>query len=519
VRFRRPAQLVVVAVVAPVYSTVLVLIRGNPSISLDPGIFLSVAARLAHGDRLYVDVWDNKPPFFYYTDAIAFEVAGWRGPFAIDVLWVSAAAIFTWLLLATSNASTWTRVAGLLVYPLLLTGAWYFAGMSELPPLALAPAVAWFWLRGNVVAAGLLLGVLAFFRPDYGLVLAALIVAPSIAGRPDRSRLRRNFLRLSLAFAATTAASVAVLQARGELTAYVDTMRANLGYPNQALVSAIGERPGVIGHLMVVVRNLGTDRPRGVLFALVVSALGVVLIVGRRGRLHARTELGGQPRSASRLLIAFVIGTGVATVATLALTAIWDHNLELIALPGTLATCLLVSRLDEAVQGRWQRIAAISTIAVACSVAFGGFALASPHASDARQATAASWWHTPRSPSAIALNDEAVRMPGSRITYARLGTNRDDGHAAFTDKRLSLACPFFHQYPFSSNLDQVLSCLRNKRPKLLLVGPSFDPQDRRRTRRWDAFVSNGRRLLRTGYVQVHVAQVEGRKIEVWRRSR
>ena len=32
----------------------------------DRGIFVSIAERLLAGDKLYVDVWENKDPIFYY---------------------------------------------------------------------------------------------------------------------------------------------------------------------------------------------------------------------------------------------------------------------------------------------------------------------------------------------------------------------------------------------------------------------------------------------------------------------
>src|SRR5439155_4967560 len=130
---------------APFYAGALVALRGRPTIRSDAGIFLSVGARLLHGDRLYSGVWDNKSPFFYYTYALGLKVAGWRGPFLIDIVWISIAAIFAWLLVAEAGGSTWTRAVGGVTYPLLLTGAWYSAGYSELPALALAPAVGWLW--------------------------------------------------------------------------------------------------------------------------------------------------------------------------------------------------------------------------------------------------------------------------------------------------------------------------------------------------------------------------------------
>ena len=53
------------------YAALLVVVRGRPSLESDAGIFLSVAGRLLDGDRLYVDVLDNKDPLFYYSHAAA----------------------------------------------------------------------------------------------------------------------------------------------------------------------------------------------------------------------------------------------------------------------------------------------------------------------------------------------------------------------------------------------------------------------------------------------------------------
>jgi hypothetical protein len=130
------------------------MLRGRPGIDADAGIFLSVAARLVHGDHLYTGVWDHKPPFFYYAHALAFDLGGWRGPFLLDAFWVSIATISIWLLLRAIGVSPWTRTVGAAVYPLMLTGAWYYAGYSELPALALAPAILWLSLRRSTLAAG-----------------------------------------------------------------------------------------------------------------------------------------------------------------------------------------------------------------------------------------------------------------------------------------------------------------------------------------------------------------------------
>ena len=60
-------------------------LRVTPQVWGDPGVWLSVAARLLDGDRLYADVLDNKDPFFFYSYALSLRVAGVRGPFALEV--------------------------------------------------------------------------------------------------------------------------------------------------------------------------------------------------------------------------------------------------------------------------------------------------------------------------------------------------------------------------------------------------------------------------------------------------
>ena len=127
----------------------LVVVRGRPSVESDSGIFLSVAERLLQGDRLYVDVVDNKDPLFYHAHAAALAIGDWRAPFLLDVIWLAVAAASTFLLLRALGSDRLTAVIGFVCFPLLLTGVWYFAGHSMLAALAFAPAIAWLWIRGS----------------------------------------------------------------------------------------------------------------------------------------------------------------------------------------------------------------------------------------------------------------------------------------------------------------------------------------------------------------------------------
>lgn len=58
----------------------------------DVGIFVYMADRLVQGDRLYVDVWDNKPPLRPLLDQLAFMVFG-RSPASLIFLLI----VLSWL--------------------------------------------------------------------------------------------------------------------------------------------------------------------------------------------------------------------------------------------------------------------------------------------------------------------------------------------------------------------------------------------------------------------------------------
>lgn len=495
------------------YASLLVALRGRPTIKEDSGIFLSVTAGLVHGDRLYTGVWDNKPPFFYYADALAYLAGGWRGPFLIDVVWVALAVIGMWRLLVVARAGPATVVAGTVVYPLMLTGAWYFAGYSELPALALAPLVGWCWLAGWPVATGALLGVVAFLRPDYALIFAALIIAPVVVLRPTRSELGRSILRLTAGFAAVALLSVGVLLARGELTGYFHTMTGNVGYEDQALQQS-KRLTGFGGHLRVAWSVFGGNLQRTVLAVLVLSALAAVLLYESRAQLRRRPRVDGAPHTPSPIG-ALAVGTAIAAFVTLGLTALWVHSLELVALPATFATCALVATVEASATRRWIALGATAAIAVVGTLAFGGLSLDSPASPQSAQPFS-NWRRAPYSVSALVLDAAAAKVPhqDSPISYARLGINDDDGHGAFIDGNLKLACPRFHQYPFSARLGQVVTCLRRRKPDLILVGAFFIA---RGWLPWNEFVSESRGLLRARYREVVNAPDDGGRVTVWER--
>ncbi len=67
---------VVIAITVPQAQSI------GPQPNGDYGFFTAVAERLVAGDRLYVDIWDNKDPFVFYSIAVA-RAAGIWGAWAL----------------------------------------------------------------------------------------------------------------------------------------------------------------------------------------------------------------------------------------------------------------------------------------------------------------------------------------------------------------------------------------------------------------------------------------------------
>jgi hypothetical protein len=504
---------------ALLYSAALVILRGRPTIRNDAGIFLSVGGLLTHGARLYAGVWDNKPPLFYYDYAITILAGGWRGPFVLDIVWIWVACVSMGLLLRALGASRLTVAVGVIVYPVLLTGAWYYAGYSELPTLALLTVTAWLWMRGSPLGAGLVLGLMIFFHPEYCVVALAVMAAPVVTGTLRGHALGPRVVRLLVGAGGSVAVIVAIMAARGELSGYVSTMWGDVGYPDRKL--AVLDLPtGVAGHVTLLRRLVDSDAARRACLILVLVWGAAWYLVWRRR--HGTGAPADAPGAASTLVACWVLAT-LSSVGVLIFTTLFDHDLQLMALPGALTICVIAAWIEQA--GLPQRAmlpAVVLTIALG-AVAFGGVvagSLASGGSVESPQPLS-EWVHTPPSITAELLNRGAsISGKHGGVTYARLGSNDDDAHGVFIDGDLHLACPVFDQYPFSANLNQTLHCLMTTRPDLVVVGAGFAPLSRRTPQpnydaNWNAFVDQSLAVLHENYVVVSTAPDVGGDVVLW----
>lgn len=491
-----PARFVGVGVLALVLGLVLVLLRGDPFVASDQGVFLSVAARLLDGDTLYEEVFDNKDPFFFYGYAAALWVGGWRGPFLLDALWLAIAAVSMAVFIRELRAPRAAVLGGLVVYPLALTAGWYLIGLSMLGALAVAPLVPWLWLRGRFAASGAVLVAAMLMKLNLAPVLAAPLPALVAAGLPHVPR-RRAVVRGALGVLGATLAAAVLLVARGELRGYLETFAYNTHYS-----SARTQADDTVGRLLEHLRIAwnffylpGRWQASAAVLFLAVFCLGAAYIFVTRASRSERALAGAA-------LVSFVGG-----LAVVALTAYSYEHLQLLAYPATLMTAAIIWRTSEALDGRWGMLAASGAVVFAL-----WSSLKVQYGTDV-----SSLWTAPAiSPGGIALERARARFaPGERaIGYMVFGSNSEGGHAAFIDEAFDLRCRFFHLYTFSlpEQYDETMECGERERPPFVLVTLGFfEPYGD--YPEWNAFRAAARRFLERDY---ELVEREYPGVQVWR---
>lgn len=484
---------------AIVLGIVLVLLRGEPWIGGDPGVFLSVAGRLLEGDRLYADVFDNKDPLFYFTYAGALWLGGWRGPFMLDAVWLAVASVSMALLIRELRAPQSAVIAGFLVYPLALTAGWYLVSMSMLGALAVAPLAPWLWLRRRFAAAGVVLLVVMLLKMNAAPLAAAPLVALLVLGAPGGRR-RRALRDGALGVGGAGLAAVAFLAIRGELRPYLDTILYNIHYASARTPSdtAVGQ---AVDHLRVAWDFFYlAGRWQVPTAILVLTVFGVVLCVAAIRRARSEYILGGAAIAA--LAGAFLV---------VALTAYGYEHLQLLAYPATLVVGTLIWRVDAAFGRRAGAIAATAFVLFALWSSLkapGGTGISRGWTTDVRPITGAAF--------ALERARERFRPDSRPVTYMVFGSNSENGHASFLADQFHLTCRYFHLYHFSrrEQFDETLDCARRARPEFILVTLGFnDPPVA--FPEWNAFVSSAKQILHKRY---ELVETENPGFEVWRRQ-
>lgn len=494
---RPGAASTIVVAVAVAVSWAVAIPRLTPSTFGDHGTYASVAERLLAGDRLYVDVWDNKDPLFYYVLALGRLVSP-LADVGLEVLWLLGAGTAVLVLARAAGADRGiSAVAGFAATPLLLTGPAYESGMTHLPGLALLLGAVAAATRSRWVWAGALVGL---------LLLTKLILVPVVAGALLVVALHRRatgglagLARAALAAAALLAAGVGAMWWRGELFGWIGNFRLNADYADGGL--AASQYGSVVGHLLRVF----PEDARGAGGVTIASIALVLVLVPRSGTVdRARSPeaesstvpVGSRLAIAPALLWDLVVVTLALGLVVISATGTWPHHAQTLSAAGGLALALVATRVAPV----------LSTPRAAVLLVLGGYLMAGalhPYfvLNAARDVPQSLRLLESDSPDSVVLGS----MPAVK-TYARAGSNDTTAHATGL-QALELVCPRFHQYPFDSAaaLDATAACL--PRAQAVVVDDSLRPESGQPV--WNSYVARVRGLVASGYdcVRTSVSQV------------
>lgn len=211
----------------------LVTLFGLPSLAFvygpDQALFAYAGHAIAHGQALYVDVWDVKPPGVFWIYALVTAVTtSAKAVRAFDLLYTAATVTAIYAL----GRHLWGRapgaIAGLLYGTVYVTGSGYW-NMAQPDSFMVLPAVlaVLAWDRGlpgsagrTALIAGLLFGFAFQFRPVVAL-LPALLVLWELRPGSDRGAALRRVLWMSAGFAAFQLLTLLYLAVGGGLDDYL----------------------------------------------------------------------------------------------------------------------------------------------------------------------------------------------------------------------------------------------------------------------------------------------------------
>lgn len=159
-------------------------------LGIDQSLWASAARGMARGQRLYRDIWEQRPPGIYWTYLAGFRLFGWN---ASTVAWLdilaSCATTTVLFVLARRLADERTAAATAAIYAVFTHPSWQFRydGFLErsvcetFTPLCVALA-AWAALRFRdrespawALACGFFAGAAIVYKPNAGLYFPALL--------------------------------------------------------------------------------------------------------------------------------------------------------------------------------------------------------------------------------------------------------------------------------------------------------------------------------------------------------
>ena len=443
------AWIVVIAITVPQAQSI------GPQPNGDYGFFTAVAERLVAGDRLYIDIWDNKDPLVFYSIALARSLGIW-GAWVLEVLWVAAAAVAVWSLGRWSHIPRELALfAAWAATPLLIVGLPYFMGSTHVPAISLTLVAVAGTVRNRPWLTGLVLAALLFFKL---IVLPVAFVAVGFGAlvmrRGTSPMSLRPFLgRVAIAFGAGVVAVIALLALRGELLPYVNAQIANVLYSQTPIVPV--EDPSlfrwVLQHIVTLVN------PH--VFAVLLTTGGLLLWFA--------VALRSKANSSERTLWWIAAAAFVTEVLIVGAVSKWLHHALVFAISSALVVLIVSRGLVRTTRGQ-----GVLGIVALAAVTYTLMGLPSPslyvNAVKSIGSNVAAAKQLDRASSALAdVQPAPVAFIGAGNVVPR----------SFELTDWPLACRHIAQRHFDSprNFTETLDCLPGA--KVVVIAPDAEPRD------------------------------------------
>ena len=414
----------------------------------DYGFFSAVADRLAYGDALYTQVWDNKDPLVFMSLALA-RTGGVGGAWALEIAWVLLATVALFVIARRSTLTGWLSfVVAFVAAPFVVLGSAYFMGSTHLPGIALTLLALALMLSDRPMLAGIPVGVLLFFKFIMVPLALALVITVAVTRRRPRT-----LLRTAIGLLAATVAIALVLLARGELAGFISTQIDNILYSQSPIVTA--EHTGIIRriaqHIVILVNPS--------IVALEATALAVLAFTGiTHMRRPADQRWAFLPVLWWTSAVAFVVAA-----VTIAVTGKWYHHAEIYAVAAALLLVLAAGSIRIEL-GRPTWIAVI-----VCALLVYPLAALPPIASyPAAVRAIPENWQSANEPDPLTVILQ--QQQPQRVAFVGWGNAlpRSGGLGDW-----ELACRHMAQRPFNpeSMFAETLDCLPSA--EMIVVGPDY----------------------------------------------
>ncbi len=412
----------------------------------DRAIFEAVADGLRSGQQLYAEVYDNKDPLFFWTDAVAYRVSGPIGLFILEFLLLAAVGALVCAIGVRLGARPLAAVAlGIMAAAVMTVPSWFESGSSQFLGITLFFAALLAVLHRRWLVGGLVAGLMVDARLNF-VVLVGVLIAVAACMTPSAWAPRVG--RLITGVAVSVVVMIVVLAVRGELLGYVSAVRGNVGYTGRAYRLIYGEGGPPFGPLARALGDLG-DRLAGwaVLIVVIAALVRLGIVVARRGwgaGLTGPSGLGGL----------LVVASVAATLVLFSVSHVWALHLPVVVVTTVLCMAYLLAGWTTLAGPRRQ----LAAVALAVAMLLGGDAASLVRsAADARAIPAR--WSLPEGDLQPALR-RALPAGGGPVDVALLGYHTQGFPSSMPD-RVRLACKYPYAYAWytSEMLDEYQRCL------------------------------------------------------------